>query len=161
MEKNIQDNNSREITLRIPVRAFVRPKVYTDPNQMEKVINKYFDDCDADDRYYTIEGLALACGFSNTQSLMNYQQADGYEMFHDLVRSAKLKIQMQRVENMQKGKLNVIAGIFLLVNGHKTDYKQKPDMTGENAEEVKSFLIEYTKPEEGNENKFEADQKAG
>lgn len=152
---------SKELTLRIPARAFVKPKAYTDPHKMEQVINKYFDDCDADDRYYTIEGLALSLGFSNTQTLLNYQTLEGYEPFHDLVKSAKLKIQMQRVENMQKGKLNAIVGIFLLVNGHKTDYKNKPDMS-QGEQEVKSFLIEYTKPVEGNEqNKFEANQKAG
>lgn len=115
------------------VRPFVKTKRYTDPVDMEKAINKYFNDCDAEGRPYTVEGLALACGFSCTETLRRYGQDEGYEAFHDLVKSAKLIVQKQRVEAMQNGKLNAIAGIFLLVNGHKTDYKREPGFDEEAA----------------------------
>lgn len=118
------------------VRPLVKTKKYTDPIEMEKAINKYFNDCDAEERPYTIEGLALACGFSCTETLRNYGQDEGYEAFHDLVKSAKLVVQKQRVEAMQNGKLNAIAGIFLLVNGHKTDYKREPGFDEESIGKV-------------------------
>lgn len=134
-------NPTTDVTIPVKtVRPLVKTRKYTDPVEMEKAMNQYFNDCDVEDTPYTIEGLALACGFSCTESLRLYGTDERYKPFHDLVKSAKLIVQKQRVEAMQNGKMNAIAGIFLLVNGHKTDYKQKPDFDeGEVAKVLQGF----------------------
>lgn len=109
----------------------VKTRKYTDPEEMKKAMTKYFNDCDAEEKSYSIEGLALACGFSSTESLRVYEKGVTYEAFHDLVKSAKLVIQQQRVEHLQDGKTNPLAGMFLLKNSHKVDYKPDSELSGE------------------------------
>lgn len=86
-----------------------RPKVYKTAKQMEKAIDKYFQDCQGkplldDDghvltdkrgnpvligaRAPTVTGLALALGFNSRQTLLNYQAK---EEFVDTITRAKTR----------------------------------------------------------------------
>lgn len=86
-----------------------RQKVYKNAKQMEKAINKYFEDCqgkplmDEDGhvltdkrgkpvligaRAPTVTGLALALGFNSRQTLLNYQAK---EEFVDTITRAKTR----------------------------------------------------------------------
>lgn len=88
-----------------------RPPAYTDPNEMQKKIDEYFESCkgyalkDKDGEIVydkhgkvimvgemppTVTGLALALGFNSRMSLINYQ---GKQEFVDTLTRAKAKIE--------------------------------------------------------------------
>ena len=86
-----------------------RPKVYKSAKQMEKAIDKYFEDCQGKPlldeeghvltdkrgnpvligaRAPTVTGLALALGFNSRQTLLNYQ---AQKEFVDTITRAKTR----------------------------------------------------------------------
>lgn len=88
-----------------------RPKKYNSPEEMQKVIDQYFRDCKGDilkdysgkpiinkhgdviiigEKPPTVTGLAIALGFTNRQSLINYQNQDE---FFDTITRAKMVCQ--------------------------------------------------------------------
>ena len=94
------------------------PPMYKTPEEMQKVIDKYFDDCDGayitdnegnlmtdklghpvktKPRPYTITGLALALGFTSRQALLNYE---GKSEFVDTVRKAKARVEQYAEERL-------------------------------------------------------------
>ena len=94
------------------------PPMYKTPEEMQAVIDKYFEDCDGefitDDegnlmtdkhghpvmtkpRPYTITGLALALGFNGRQSLLNYE---GKPAFMDTIRKAKARVEQYAEERL-------------------------------------------------------------
>jgi hypothetical protein len=159
-----QNTQVAVVNISVPVRTLIKPKKYASPELMLPAIEGYFNTCDRDGRKYTVEGLALALGFVSTEGLRTYGTDEGYSQFHDLIKSAKLKIQMQRVEDLQSGNLNPLAAIFLLANCHKADYKRDPDSKALEAGKIESFLFDYEKPKEDNDkagNEAEADGQAG
>ena len=95
-----------------------RPPKYKTAEDMQKAIDKYFEDCDGayviDDegnlmtdklghpvktkpRPYTITGLALALGFTTRQSLLNYE---GDPVFLDTIRKAKARVEQYAEERL-------------------------------------------------------------
>ncbi len=83
-----------------------RPPVYETPEEMQAIIDQYFDDCFqnrlslnkgeplddsrvTDDEYPAVSGLAYAIGLTR-QSLINYEHKDE---FLDTVKSAKARIE--------------------------------------------------------------------
>lgn len=74
-----------------------RPFFFTDPDEMQRMIDQYFAECDLSDRPYTVPGLAYALGFACRQSLLNYE---GRDEFREIVKRAKLRIEMQRNEGL-------------------------------------------------------------
>lgn len=95
-----------------------RPPMFTSAEQMQVLIDKYFEDCDGkplldddgtpvrnkygkiirDDRKpYTITGLALALGFSSRQALLNYE---GKEEFVDTIKRAKARVEKYAEERL-------------------------------------------------------------
>lgn len=167
IESNDKTATGKEVALRVPMRLLTAEKRYKTVEQLRKVIEKYFNDCDLEGRFYTVEGLSIHCGFSSTQTLANYGGGrEGYEQFNELVKSAKLKILSQRVELAMKGKINPVLFIFLAANNNPADYKRDPDGKLAGAGKIDSFIFEYDKPKvDGDENtdkdKAEADRKAG
>ena len=86
-----------------------RPKIYKSAKQMQKAIDKYFEDCRGEllkdengnvltdkrgnpvllgARAPTVTGLALALGFNSRQALLNYQAR---EEFNDTITRAKTR----------------------------------------------------------------------
>ena len=51
-----------------------RPPKFQDPEELEKKIAEYFEDCDKNDKPYTVTGLAYTLGIS-VQQLRNYKTA--------------------------------------------------------------------------------------
>ena len=122
-----------------------RQKKFKTVPEMQTAIDEYFDFCDNRIQHvynvkaggvieiinpepYTIEGLALALGFQETDSLLNYEKAEGYEKFFGTIKRAKLKVQQSVVLHSFEGK-NPSGSIFNLKNNFK--YKDTQEITGE------------------------------
>lgn len=93
------------------------PPMYKTPEEMQKVIDQYFEDCSGEyvvidgevavdkngypiktkERPLTITGLALALGFTTRQALLNYE---GKPEFVDTVRRAKAKVEQYAEERL-------------------------------------------------------------
>lgn len=95
-----------------------RPPKYSNPEEMQEVLEKYFQECeekvkvDADgrmifdrlghpvtyrDRIPTISGIARALGFRSRQSLLDYQGKKG---FKDIILDAKLRVEIFTEEQL-------------------------------------------------------------
>ena len=93
------------------------PPIYKTPEEMQKVIDKYFEDCNGEyividgnvatdknghpiktkERPLTITGLALALGFTSRQALLNYE---GKKEFVDTIKRAKSRIEQYAEERL-------------------------------------------------------------
>ncbi len=103
------------------------PKIKS-PKEMQKKMEAYFQQCDADKKPYTVPGLALGLGLATRQSLLDYSDRDpGYL---DAVKKAKLRIEAQRNSMMIEGKGNVIGAIFDLKNNFGWKDKQEHELSG-------------------------------
>jgi len=111
------------------------PPMYKTPAEMQKVIDKYFEDCSGEyividgqvvqdkngnpiktkERPLTITGLALALGFSGRQALLNYE---GKPEFMDTIKRAKSRIE-QYAEERLFDKEGVNGAKFNLSNNFK------------------------------------------
>lgn len=84
-----------------------RPKMYTTPEEMQTIIDEYFDSCFTDNpilnddgkvigvtrvqiRPFTITGLCIALDMDR-DSLLNYEKVESYKEFFGTVSRAKLK----------------------------------------------------------------------
>ncbi len=95
-----------------------RPPYFESAEQMQELIDKYFEDCDGkpfldedgnpvrnkygkiirdDRRPYTITGLALALGFNSRTSLLNYE---GKEEFVNTIMRAKSRVERYAEERL-------------------------------------------------------------
>lgn len=91
-----------------------RPKLYKNVEDMEKIINKYFAECDEKDKPYTMSGLAYALDMDR-KSLLNYSKD---ELFFPTIKKAKQKVEQQLEENALSGKANATFTIFNLKNNY-------------------------------------------
>ena len=67
------------------------PRTYKSPEQMQKAIDEYFDECDAKEKPYLISGLCLKLGFLHRSDLVNYS---GYsKVYHNIITRARQKVQ--------------------------------------------------------------------
>lgn len=99
---------------------------YQTPDEMAEVIQQYFEDCDKEKTSYTLAGLAYYLGFSSRQALLDYE---GREEFHEVVARAKLRIEMQRSEQLVHGQGVVAGQIFdLKCNFNWREPAQQIDM---------------------------------
>lgn len=93
------------------------PPMYKTPEEMQAVIDKYFEDCNGEyvvidgfvvtdksgypiktkERPLTITGLALALGFSGRQALLNYE---GKPEFVDTIKKAKSRVEQYAEERL-------------------------------------------------------------
>lgn len=132
------------------------PPRYKTPEEMQKVIDEYFESCegeiltDADgnavlnkyglpvkigEKPPTITGLALALGFTGRQALLNYQARP---RFVDTVTRAKSRIE-QYTEERLFDKDGVQGAKFSLTNNFK-GWSEKPDKEKEVQDEVKVII---------------------
>lgn len=95
-----------------------RPPTFTSVEEMEKLIEQFFEDCDGkivydkdgnpvrnkdgkiirdDRRPYTVTGLALALGFNSRTSLLNYE---GKEEFMNTILRAKARVERYAEERL-------------------------------------------------------------
>ena len=95
-----------------------RPPAFTSVEEMQVLIDKYFEECDGkpfldkdgnpmrnkdgkiirdDRRPYTVTGLALALGFNSRTSLLNYE---GKEEFVNTILRAKARVEKYAEERL-------------------------------------------------------------
>lgn len=113
-----------------------RPLLYQTPEEMEQVINEYFDHCDnrirqvyskktdsvveiIDPEPYTIAGLAYALGMDR-RSLLNYAERDNFFL---TVKRAREKVQLDVERRLMEGQ--TVGAIFNLKNNF--DYSDKTE----------------------------------
>lgn len=71
---------------------------YKTEEQFQKVVDKYFKDCDKDGRPYTMSGLALALDLDR-YTLVRYGDKD---LFAPLVKRAKARVEQQLEEDLHR-----------------------------------------------------------
>ena len=100
---------------------------YKDEKELEKLINEYFEECDAKEKPYTMSGLAYSMNIDRT-TLINYGKK---EKFSTLIKNAKDRVQKQMEENALMGKYNATFTIFSLKNNYGWKDQQEIKTTNE------------------------------
>ena len=108
-----------------------RPRKYKTTSEVEYKIDKYFAECDEENRPYTVTGLALALGMSR-QDLLNYSERTDEEgkQFFDTIKKAKNKIESRIEEGLLSGRYNSTGAIFNLKNNYGWKDKQEVEQSG-------------------------------
>ena len=97
-----------------------RPNKFKSVEEMQKAIDKYFKDCDANERPYTISGLAYALD-TTRRTLLDYEENDE---FSHTIKKAKAKIEQFVEERLFAGS-NTAGVIFNLKNNYNWVDKQE------------------------------------
>jgi hypothetical protein len=98
-----------------------RPLKYKSVKEMQNAIDKYFDECDRENRPYTVSGLAYALG-TNRQTLINYEDK---EEFIDTIKRAKARIECYNEELLYSKDAPTAGVIFNLKNNYGWKDKQE------------------------------------
>ena len=98
------------------------PPRYKEPEEMQAIIDDYFQKCDDGEKPYTVCGLALALDLDRKNVLVY----EGKDKFRNTIKKAKLKIQ-NYVESHLFGSTQVTGAIFNLKNnfGWKDQHEVK------------------------------------
>lgn len=115
-----------------------RPKAYTTPEDMQIVIDAYFEECDNNifagepkPTPYTLEGLAVALGIDR-HTLITYGKEPSHSDFHATVKKAKDKVLANLAERMLNGHNTTAGAIFLLKNNYGYTDKTEQEVTSNN-----------------------------
>lgn len=119
---------------------------YEDVEQLQSVIQEYFDFCDENDKPYTMSGLAFALGISR-QTLINYSKDENY---FDTIKNARQLVEMQLEENALANKTNSTFTIFNLKNNFNWKDKQEIETNREQLNKVEELLAKIK--DEANDN---------
>ena len=87
---------------------------YKTVEELQKGIDKYFQECDEKEKPYTMSGLAFSLDIDR-RTLTNYSNK---ESFFPLIKKAKQKVEQQLEENALMGKANATFTIFNLKNNY-------------------------------------------
>ena len=111
-----------------------RPPMFRTPEEMQVAIDKYFEGCDQKQWPYTVTGLALAMGFDNRQSLLDYSKKDEFTC---TIKRAKARVQDYAERQLFIGK-NQVGTIFALKNnfGWQDKYEHETKIYVNNAEMI-------------------------
>ena len=102
-----------------------RPKLYTNPEDMARDIDLYFEDCIEREAVFTIEGLAYWLDMDR-KSVLNYSKD---KEFFPTLKKAKAKILQQLIELSAKGGYNATMAIFNLKNNYGFKDKTETENT--------------------------------
>lgn len=97
--------------------------MFTNPEDFELAYNHYFAQCEADEKPYTITGLALALGFESRQSFYDYEKNPEFSY---IVRKARLKVEQGYELRLFSGQPT--GAIFALKN---MGWKDKQEISSE------------------------------
>ena len=100
-----------------------RPPLFDSPEEFTRIAEAYFAKCDAKDKPYTVNGLALALGMCR-QSLLNYGQKPG---FLDAVKAVRARLEEHWESRL--GGPNAAGTIFWLKNQGWSD-KTETELSG-------------------------------
>ena len=116
------------------------PPMYTDPLEMQRVCDNYFNWCDSQTKTiirnknekviykpYTVSGLTLALGFASVQSLLDYEKKP---QFSDTIKKAKLRVANWTEEKAANGEIDTVFGMFSLKCNFGWVEKQEINFTG-------------------------------
>ena len=98
---------------------------YKSQEELQAGIDKYFEECDKENKPYTMSGLAYALDIDRT-TLIRYGDR---ESFAALIKKAKQKVEKQLEENALTGKGNPTFTIFNLKNNYGWVDKQEQEIT--------------------------------
>lgn len=112
---------------------FGRPRKYNNPEELQELIDEYFEDCERRDAPYTISGLAYALDIDR-KTLLNYEKREGYEMFFPTIKRAKARIEQYNEEALQTRDKATAGVIFNLKNNF--DWKDKQEIEADVKEEI-------------------------
>lgn len=140
--REIYDKNIYGVDRNMKAR-FWKPK-WSSAEEVAEKIQKYFDDCDANEEPYLITGLALALD-TNRMTLLNWQRMEtdwgleygslpeGHvEIISDLIKYAKAKCEHYGAKGLIKGTINPAAAIFNLKSNYRWIDKNELDITSDN-----------------------------
>lgn len=104
-----------------------RPPKFTNVDDLQLLIDNYFNEIENSDEIADIEGMCMRLDISR-ETLNQYQQK---EEFSDAIKRAKTKIFQIKKQMAMKGRLNPIIFIFDAKNNHnyvdKQEIEQKTD----------------------------------
>ncbi len=110
------------------------------PAEIQKKTDLFFQNCEVNDKPYTITGLAIALGFTSRQMLYEYEQHKG---FGDIIKKARFRCE-QYAEQRGFDAKNPAFSIFVLKNYGWTD---RTDTTIDMSEQTISLLLGSVPPE--------------
>ena len=134
----------------------------SDPKQVEKRINEYFDFCEENDRKPNMVGLANWIGVSR-ETVNLWKRGDYRSSTHfDVIRKAVDILEEIWVDYMQNGKINPASGIFLAKNMFQYKDVQDVVISPQNGQEQEKSVEDVRKwLEEGRVETEFADGKDG
>ena len=89
-----------------------RPPLYSDPDEMQVLIDAYFERCETRDKPLTMGGLAYALGMDR-DTLLKYEKKD---QFVGLIKRARDRVRLDVEERLLGSKGQVAGPIFWLKN---------------------------------------------
>lgn len=103
-----------ELMARLPIPGPGRKPYFETPEQMQVLVDRYFEGLQKDKRPPTLPGLARALGFISRQSLYDYEAKDN--AFAYVIKDARFRIEEALTNNLQCGFGSAAGHIFLLKN---------------------------------------------
>lgn len=105
-----------------------RPRKFNSPEEMQEAIDKYFAECEVNQKPKTMSGLAKALDVDR-KTIVNYSEKEEY--FHT-VKRARQEVETQNEEMLIAGKGNATGIIFNLKNnfGWKDESKVENNFVG-------------------------------
>ena len=98
-----------------------RPLKYESVEAMQKDIDKYFEECDENEKPYTVSGLAYALN-TTRRTLLDYEERDEYS---HTIKKAKAKIERFNEELLYSKDVSTTGVIFNLKNNYNWKDKQE------------------------------------
>ena len=92
-----------------------RPPKFKTANQMQVIVDKYFNDCKNEEIPHTIEMLCFELGLTR-ETLLKYEEL---ETFSDTIKNAKQFIYAKKMEKLNSSGSNTAGIIFDLCNNGK------------------------------------------
>lgn len=106
-----------------------RPKMYESPEEMQKVLDKYFEDCERRDWPILLEGIARALEMDD-KTLYTYGHADSHSEFHPTIKKAKLRCREDLWARGLMQQYSSAVTIFNLKNNYGYADKVEQEITG-------------------------------
>ena len=117
-----------------------RPPKYDNPEDMQKIIVKYFNECEAEGKKPTVSGLGYVLGLSRRQILEYENCIDNDNLFarfddsvklgfHNAIKDAKRFIENCLEDKLINGTTTPIGLIFALKNNYGWVDKQEVEQT--------------------------------